>query len=95
MQIYPAQNLWNATIGCSVASFLKTHPCFMVFQINGGFHSEEKLGAVAQFKKYLPQAAVKNIAAYASEDFAKPDWRKLGKTGDFIIVTDASVAKAF
>jgi len=90
MQIYQAQNLWDATMGWSIASFLKTYPGFMVFQINGGFHSEEKLGAVAQFKKYLPQAAVKNIAAYASEDFAKPDWGKLGKTGDFIIMTDGS-----
>lgn len=88
MQIYQAQNLWDATMGWSVASFLKAHPGFMVFQINGGFHSEEKLGAVAQFKKYLPNASVKNIAAFAMEDFAKPDWEKLGKLGDFIVVTE-------
>lgn len=88
MQIYQAQNLWDATMGWSVASFLKTHPGFMVFQINGGFHSEEKLGAVAQFKKYLPNASVKNIAAFAVEDFEKPDWEKLGKLGDFIVVTE-------
>ncbi|RYY06119.1 MAG: hypothetical protein EOP43_07200 [Sphingobacteriaceae bacterium] len=87
MQIYQAQNLWDATMGWTIASFLKTHPGFTVFQINGGFHSEEKLGAVAQFKKYLPNASVKNIAAFASEDFAKPDWAKLGKLGDFIVLT--------
>ena len=90
MEMYQAQNLWDATMGWSVASFLKTHLGFTVFQINGGFHSEEKLGAVAQFKKYLPQASVKNIAAYGSEDFNKPDWNKLGKMGDFIVVTNGA-----
>ncbi len=95
MQIYQAQNLWDATMGWSIASFLKTHPGFVVFQINGGFHSEEKLGAVAQFKKYLPNAATKNIAAYGSEDFTKPDWNKLGKMGDFVIVTEGSGTKGF
>ncbi|MVN21943.1 ChaN family lipoprotein [Mucilaginibacter arboris] len=95
MQVYQAQNLWDATMGWSVASFLKAHPGFMVFQINGGFHSEEKLGAVAQFKKYLPQASVKNIAAFASEDFAKPDWEKLGKLGDFIVLTEGKTEKGF
>lgn len=95
IQVYQAQNLWDATMGWSVATFLKAHPGFMVFHINGGFHSEEKLGAVAQFKKYLPNASVKNIAAFASEDFANPDWGKLGKLGDFIVVTDGAAAKAF
>ncbi|MEX8547047.1 MAG: ChaN family lipoprotein [Mucilaginibacter sp.] len=95
LEMYQAQNLWDATMGWSVASFLKTHPGFTVFHINGGFHSEEKLGAVAQFKKYLPQASVKNIAAYGSEDFNKPDWNKLGKMGDFVIVTNCSGTKGF
>ncbi len=95
MQIYQAQNLWDATMGWSVASFLKTHPGFTVFHINGGFHSEEKLGAVAQFRKYHSQASIKNIAAYASDDFAKPDWEKLAKMGDFVIVTQGSVTKGF
>jgi uncharacterized iron-regulated protein len=95
MQVYQAQNLWDATMGWTIASFLKTHPGFTIFQINGGFHSEEKLGAVEQLKKYLPDASVKNIAAYASESFEKPDWEKVGKLGDFIILTKASMAKSF
>ncbi len=95
MQVYQAQNLWDATMGWSVASFLKTHPGFTVFQINGSFHSEEKLGAVAQFKKYLPDASVKNIAATAIENFAAPDWNTLSKMGDFIVVTDGSGTKGF
>ncbi len=91
MQIYQAQNLWDATMGWSIASFLKTHPGFTVLQINGGFHSEEKLGAAAQLLKYLPKATVKNIAAFAAEDFARPDWDKLSKLADFVVITEAMV----
>lgn len=95
MEIYQAQNLWDATMGWSVASFLKTHLGFTVFHISGGFHSEEKLGAVAQLKKYHPQASIKNIAAYGSENFAQPDWNKLSKMGDFVIVTNGAGTKGF
>ncbi|MGZ3873084.1 MAG: ChaN family lipoprotein, partial [Mucilaginibacter sp.] len=50
-KIYQAQNLWDATMAWNIAAFFKTHPKFKILQINGGFHSEEKLGAVAQLKK--------------------------------------------
>ena len=93
MQIYQAQNLWDATMGWSIASFLKAHPGFMVFQINGGFHSEEKLGAAAQLSKYQPKAVVKNIAAFAAENFNNPDWDKLSKLADFIIITATDPSK--
>ncbi|MEN0054177.1 MAG: ChaN family lipoprotein [Mucilaginibacter sp.] len=46
MQIYQSQNLWDATMAWSIAQFLKSHPKFKILQLNGGFHSEEKLGAV-------------------------------------------------
>jgi uncharacterized iron-regulated protein len=95
MEMYQAQNLWDATMGWSVASFLKTHAGFTIFHINGGFHSEEKLGAVSQLKKYQPNAVVKNIAAFGSENFAQPDWNKLSKSGDFVILTTGSGTKDF
>jgi uncharacterized iron-regulated protein len=58
MQIYQSQNLWDATMGWSIAKFMKSHPGFKILQLNGGFHSEEKLGAVAQLKKYAPKLRV-------------------------------------
>jgi uncharacterized iron-regulated protein len=50
LKIYQSQNLWDATMGYSIAQFYKAHKGFKIFQINGGFHSEEKLGTVAQLK---------------------------------------------
>ena len=95
MQIYQSQNLWDATMGWSIAKFLKNHSGFKVLQLNGGFHSEEKLGAVAQLKKYAPKLRVLNIATYIDDSFDKPDWSKLVGMADYIILTDPKLPKTF
>lgn len=95
MQIYQSQNLWDATMGWSIAKFLKNHSGFKVLQLNGGFHSEEKLGAVAQLKKYAPKLRVLNIATYMDDSFDKPDWSKLVGMADYIILTDPKLPKTF
>ncbi len=93
MQIYQSQNLWDATMAWSIAQFLKTHSGFKVLQLNGGFHSEEKLGAVAQLKKYAPKAKVLTIASYSGENFDNPDWAKFKTLADYVILTDTKSGK--
>jgi uncharacterized iron-regulated protein len=88
MQIYQSQSLWDATMGWSIAQFIKSHPDYKILQLNGGFHSEEKLGAVAQLKKYAPNARVLTIAAYADDSFDNPDWTKFKQLADYVILTD-------
>ena len=88
MQIYQSQNLWDATMAWSIAQFLKAHPKFKILQLNGGFHSEEKLGAVAQLKKYAPKARVLTISSYGGENFDTPDWTKFKSLADYVILTD-------
>jgi uncharacterized iron-regulated protein len=88
MQIYESQSLWDATMGWSIAQFIKNHPDYKILQLNGGFHSEEKLGAVAQLKKYAPNARVLTIAAYADDSFDNPDWTKFKQLADYVILTD-------
>jgi uncharacterized iron-regulated protein len=95
MQIYQSQNLWDATMGWSVAKYIKDHPGSKILQINGGFHSEDKLGAAAQFKKYAPKASVINIAVFAVDDFDHMDWSKYSKSNNYIIVTNGRLAKSF
>lgn len=95
MQMYQAQNLWDATMGWSIARFYKQHRNFKILQLNGGFHSEEKLGAVAQLKKYAPKCRVINIAVYADDSFENPDWGKFSKNADYIIITDPKLPKTF
>jgi len=95
MQIYQSQNLWDATMGWSIAQFYKKHTNFKIMQINGGFHSEEKMGAVVQLKKYAPKARVITIGAYADDSFDNPDWAKFSKLADYIILTDPRLPKSF
>lgn len=95
MQLYQSQNLWDATMAWFIAQFYKSHADFKIMQLNGGFHSEEKLGAVAQLKKYAPGARVLTIAAYADDSFENPDWSKFSKMADYIILTDPKLPGSF
>lgn len=95
MQMYQAQNIWDATMGWSIAKFYKGHKDYKILQLNGGFHSEEKLGTVAQLKKYAGKVNVMNIAVYADDSFEKPDWDKFKQMGDYIILTDPKLSKTF
>ncbi|EHQ30200.1 ChaN family lipoprotein [Mucilaginibacter paludis] len=87
MQLYQSQNLWDAAMAWSIAQYLKSHAGYKIFQVNGGFHSEEKLGAVTQLKKYDPQVRILNIASVSGTDITNPDWEKYVNLGDYVILT--------
>ena len=95
MQMYQAQNLWDATMGWSIARFFKKHRDYKILQVNGGFHSEEKLGAAAQLIKYSPKAKILNIACFSDDSFDNPDWSKFSNGNDYIILTDPKLPKTF
>jgi uncharacterized iron-regulated protein len=95
MQMYQAQNLWDATMAWSIAHFAKSHKGYKIFQVNGSFHSEEKLGAAAQLKKYDKKLHLLNIATFCDDNYDNPDWNKLSKFGDYIILTDPKLPKTF
>lgn len=89
MHIYQSQSLWDATMAWSIARFYKKNKDHKIMQVNGGFHSEEKMGIVAQLKKYATKARVITINAYSGKDLDKPDWKELEKKADFVILTTA------
>jgi len=95
MQLYQAQNLWDATMAWSISQFIKKHREYKVLQINGGFHSEEKLGVAAQLKKYSSKTKTLNIACFSDDQFDNPDWSKFSKNNDYIILTDPKLPKTY
>jgi uncharacterized iron-regulated protein len=95
MQMFQAQNVWDATMGWSISRFLKKHRDYKILQINGGFHSEEKLGAAAQLQKYFPKARIKNIMCFSDESFESPDWLKYSKNDDYIILSNPKIPKTY
>ena len=95
MQMYQAQNTWDATMGWSISRFLKKHRDYKLLQVNGGFHSEDKLGTAAQLKKYDAKAKIINLATFSDNNFDNPDWSKYSKENDFILLTDPKLPKTF
>ncbi|WP_410221129.1 ChaN family lipoprotein [Pedobacter sp.] len=95
MKVYQTQNFWDATMAWSINNFYKGHKNFKIFQVNGRFHSDEKLGTYAQLIKINPKIKALNISSFAADDFENPNWEKYTALGDYIIVTDPKVKKTF
>jgi len=72
MQLFQAQNLWDATMAWSITRFLKKHDHYKILQLNGGFHSNDKLGIAAQIVKYNPKIRMLTIACYSDGNFDNP-----------------------
>lgn len=95
MKIYQTQNFWDATMAWSIANYAKNNKDKKIFQVNGRFHSDEKLGTLAKLKKYSPKLKILNISSFSAEDFNQPNWNKYKDLGDYIIVTDPTVKRTF
>jgi uncharacterized iron-regulated protein len=95
MQIYQTQNLWDATMAWSVNKFVKANKGVKVMQLNGRFHSDEKLGTLAKLAKLNPKLKILNISSFSNESFAQPDWEKFKSLGDYIIITDPTVKRSY
>ena len=87
MKIYQTQNLWDASMAWSVVKHTRLARRQKVFHINGRFHSDEKLGMIAQLKKYAPKLKVASISCFSAKDFSTPDWEHYLALADYVIVT--------
>lgn len=95
MKIYQTQNLWDATMAWSITRFVKANKGIKVLQLNGRFHSDEKLGTLAKLAKANQKLKILNISAFSDTNFAAPDWRKFSNLGDYIIITDPTVKRSY
>ena len=86
-----AQNLWDASMAYSIAEFMTTHPGSRVLQVNGGFHTSERLGTVEHLLRYRPQTQVLVVAIFPDTGFPAFDADSMKGQGDFVIVTDPAV----
>lgn len=87
-KILSSQSLWDATMAYSVAKGLKRKHALVV-HLNGGFHTENRLGTVEHLLKYRPKARVVVVTIRYEDDFKNFDPSKHTGTGDFVILTDA------
>ena len=87
--ILSSQSLWDATMADSVARFVKNNKKPLVVHLNGGFHTESRLGTVEHFLKYRPKAKAIVVTMRYEDNFKTFDPAKHAGLGDFVILTDA------
>ncbi|MDI1243529.1 MAG: ChaN family lipoprotein [bacterium] len=88
-KILSSQSLWDATMAYSVAESLRKNKGSLVVHLNGGFHTENRLGTVEHFLKYRKKGKALVVTMRYVEDFNKFDTAKHADAGDFVILTDA------
>jgi uncharacterized iron-regulated protein/outer membrane lipoprotein-sorting protein len=86
-KILASQSLWDATMSNSVANYLKNHKGSLVIQLNGGFHTESRLGTVEHLMRYRPKTRILVVTIHYVDDFKTFDKAKDTDTGDFVILT--------
>ncbi|WP_412468180.1 ChaN family lipoprotein [Pedobacter sp. KLB.chiD] len=95
MKIYQTQNLWDATMAWSINKFIKANKDIKVLQLNGRFHSDEKLGTLAKLKQLNAGLKILNISSFSDESFTNPKWEKFSHLGNYIIITDPGVKRSY
>lgn len=93
-RILDSQTLWDATMAYSIAEHLKSSPNGLVIHLNGGFHSEHRLGAVEQLTNFDPKVKILVITIKPDENFTVFDKSKHENAGDFVILTDAKIPRS-
>ena len=93
--IYYSQNLWDAGMAYSIYKFWKKNKDKKIFHCVGRFHSDEKLGTVAQLQKRKPGLKILNISSFSDASFPNPDWSIFSHLGDYIILTDPNLKKTY
>ena len=92
--ILSSQSLWDATMAYWISRGLKEHKNALVVHLNGGFHTENRLGTVEHLLRYRKNTRVIVVTMRYEDDFKTFDPAKHSALGDYIILTDAKVARS-
>lgn len=88
-RIYHSQNLWDASMAYAIAQHLKRNKNQQVYHLCGRFHSDERLGTVAQLRKQKPKLVVKTISCTSEKNRIEEEKEPngLARLADFVIIT--------
>lgn len=88
--ILSSQSLWDATMAYWISQALKKHDDALVIHLNGGFHTEQRLGTVEHLMKYRKKAKAVVVNLRYEKEFKTFDAAKYTDSGDFVVLTDAA-----
>lgn len=92
--ILNSQSLWDATMAYWIADGLKKNDRALIVHLNGGFHTESRLGTVEHLLSYRPKTKAIVVTTRSEIDFKTFDTAKHANLGDFVVLTDASVPRS-
>ncbi len=92
--ILDSQALWDSTMAHSIKLLLEKERKALVVHLNGGFHTENRLGTVEQLLSYYPKARAVVVTFRYETDFRTFISEKHKNLGDFVILTDASAPRS-
>ncbi|MFT3744564.1 MAG: ChaN family lipoprotein [Pyrinomonadaceae bacterium] len=87
-KILASQSLWDAGMSNSVYRFLKDNKRPLVIHLNGGFHTENRLGTFEHLMRYRPKTKGIVVTLRYEDDFKTFDKAKHTDLGDFVVLTD-------
>jgi uncharacterized iron-regulated protein len=94
-RIFYSQNLWDAGMSYSIYKFWKKNKDKKILHLVGKFHSDEKLGTLAQLQQRAPKLKILNISCVSDKSFENPDWEKFVHLGDYVVITDPGLKRTY
>ena len=92
--ILSSQSLWDATMAFWVSQALKKNKKGLVIHLNGGFHTENRLGTIEHLMRYKKSVRALVVTMRYEQEFQSFDKAKHTGLGDFVILTDAKVPRS-
>ena len=94
LHLLEAQTLRDASMAYSISEYLKRGHDPLVVQVNGTFHSEERMGVPEQLARYRSKARAVVVTIVPADTFPNFD-ADLGRLGDFVIITERVMGSGF
>ena len=92
--ILSSQSLWDASMAYWISRALKEYDNALVIHLNGGFHTESRLGTVEHLQKYRKKTRIIVVTMRSEDNFRSFDPAKHTGIGDFVILTDSKIPKS-
>jgi uncharacterized iron-regulated protein len=87
-KILASQSLWDASMAHAISVFLKDNSKPLVVNLNGGFHTESRLGTVEHLLQYRKGTKAIVVTIRYEDAYTNFDSAKHAGLGDYVILTD-------
>lgn len=89
-----AQSLWDASMAYSIALTLTANPGARILQVNGSFHSAQRMGILEHLQRYRPETSAIVVTMLYDESFPRFNSEEMSGMGDFVVVTDPALPRS-